>query len=202
MRKLTHRNFNNLLSAVVIGLGLYIAITPFLPAISFIFQDKSAEARAPYAGELAKAEGSSSTATKPKENRIVIPSIQIDEQIVESPTINAISEGGTWRRPNTATPTQNDNTVIVGHRWYGNDVSTFYHLDKVAIGDKLALYWEGQEIIYEVTETKIVEASAVEIEGPTDEKQLTIYTCDPIWTAKNRLVVIAKPVDDQGVARL
>lgn len=200
--QLTHRRFNTFLSAVVIGLGLYIAITPFIPAIGFIFQDKSPETRAPYGGALASIEGSTTTAQTPKDNRLVIPSIQIDEPILEGTSIDLISDGGTWRRPTTAKPFENNNTVIVGHRWFGNDVSTFYHLDKVKIGDTLAVYWEGEEIIYEVTETKIVEASAVEIEGPTDEKQLTIYTCDPIWTAKNRLVLIAKPLKDEEVARL
>lgn len=188
------RRFNNLLSVVVILLGLYIAASPFLPQIDYWVRDKSPEASAPYAGELAESVGSKTEAKKPSENRLVIPSIQVDEPILEGNGIWAISDGGTWRRPNTANPTQKDNTVIVGHRFYGNDVSTFYHLDKVLTGQKMAIYWDGEEILYEVTETKIVDASAVEIEGSTNEKQLTIYTCHPIWTAKQRLVVIAKPV--------
>ncbi len=198
--RLSHRQFNNALSVVVIGLGLYIALVPFLPAITFIFQDKSPEARAPYAGELARAEGSSSTKDIPQDNRLVIPAIQIDEPIVESNSITAINDGGTWRRPNTAKPTNENNTVIVGHRWFGNEVSTFYHLDKVNVGDKLAIYWEGEEIVYEVTESKVVDATATEIESATSEKQLTIYTCDPIWTAKNRLVLIAKPIENMETA--
>jgi LPXTG-site transpeptidase (sortase) family protein len=44
-------------------------------------------------------------------------------------------------------------------------------------------------------ESKIVDPSAVEIEAPTTQKQLTLYTCTPIWTAKERLVIIAKPTD-------
>ena len=67
-------------------------------------------------------------------------------------------------------------------------------MDKVLVGQKLAIYWEGQEILYEVTEVKVVDASAVEIEAPSMEKMLTLYTCHPIWTAKQRLVVVAKPV--------
>jgi sortase A len=200
--RVTHRHVNNGLSLVVIGLGLYIAITPFLPAIGFIFQDKSPEARAPYTGALALIEGSSATAQTPEENRLVIPSIQINEPILEGNSIDLINNGGTWRRPNTATPASQSNTVIVGHRWFGNEVSTFYHLDKVTIGDTLALYWEGEEIVYEVVETKIVDANATEIEAPTMQKQLTIYTCDPVWTAKNRLVIIAVPLEKDGVAVL
>jgi len=196
------RTFNNIFSIVVIALGLYITASPFLPQIAYLLRDKSPEASAPYSGELAEAVGSSSTTERPQENRIVIPSIQVDEPILEGGGIGVINEGGTWRRPNTANPTQDDNTVIVGHRFFGNNVSTFYHLDKVLLGQKLALYWDGEEILYEVTETKIVDATAVEIEGPTAEKQLTIYTCHPIWTAKERMVVIAKPVNQESSASL
>lgn len=199
------RRLNNLLSIVVVCLGLYIATSPFLPQISYWLRDKSPEASAPYAGTLAESVGSTSTEQLPQENRIVIPSIQINEPIVEANGIWAIKDGGTWRRPQTSTPVDDGNTVIVGHRFYGNNVSTFYHLDKVLVGQRLALYWEGQEYVYEVTETKVVDATAVEIEAPTKEKQLTLYTCTPIWTAVQRLVVIAKPVsvekNQQGATR-
>jgi sortase A len=190
------RNFNNLLSVVVIFLGLYIILTPILPNIEYWLKDKSSSATVPYSGELANLSNSDTSQPAPKENRIVIPSIALNEPILESSNINIINNGGTWRRPNTSTPTDSDNTVIVGHRFYGNDVSTFYHLDKVEVGQKLAIYWEGEEIVYQITDKKVVDPSAIEIESSTDEKQLTLYTCTPIWTATNRLVIIAKPIDE------
>jgi sortase A len=191
------RRFNSLLSFIVILLGLYIAVTPFLPQISYMLRDKSPEYVAPYGGSLAKLEGSNSNLPPPLENRLVIPSIGVNEPILESSNINVISDGGTWRRPNTSSPSIGSNTVIVGHRYYGNEVSTFYHLDKIEIGHFVAIYWEGKEILYEVTDKKIVDPSAVDIEYTTDEAQLTLYTCTPIWTAKDRLVIIAKPVASQ-----
>ena len=186
------------MSVVVIALGLYISLSPFLPQLAFWLRDTSPEATAPYVGALATSNGSGSDTPIPQDNRLVIPGIGINEPIKESTNIGVINNGGTWRRPNTANPTQTNNTVIVGHRFYGPDASTFYHLDKVTVGDQMAIYWEGEEIVYEVTETKIVDAGQVSIEAPTDEKQLTLYTCDPIWTAVNRLVIIAKPVDQIG----
>lgn len=194
---ITHRRGNNVLSIIVVLLGLYITVTPFLPQLTFAVRDKSPEASAPYSGELAQEVGSTTQIERPKENRIVIPSIQVDEPILEGSGIGVIAKGGTWRRPNTAKPTDVNNTVIVGHRFYGNSVSTFYHLDKVLVGQKLAVYWEGKEIVYEVMETKVVDPTAVEIEAPTTEKILTIYTCHPVWTAKHRLVVVAKPIKDE-----
>jgi len=187
------RRTNSLLTFIVILLGLYIAVAPFLPQIEFWLRDKSPAYSAPYGGSLAESVGNTTSNPTPEENRIVIPSIGLNEPILESSNIGIITNGGTWRRPASAVPTEDNNTVIVAHRYYGNDTSTFYHLDKVQIGQMLAVYWEGHETLYEVIETKTVDPSAVEIEAPTTEKQLTLYTCTPIWSARNRLVVIAKP---------
>jgi LPXTG-site transpeptidase (sortase) family protein len=195
--KLNLRTFNNFLSVIVVILGLYISVTPFIPELTYMFQDKSPEAKAPYAGELAKSEGSTSTDSIPQDNRIVIPSIQVNEPINEGANIWTINEGGTWRRPGTATPLDENNTVIVGHRFFGNNVSTFYHLDKVEVGHTLALYWEGEEILYEVADKSVVDETAVEIEGPSTRKKLTIYTCDPVWSAANRLVITAYPITEE-----
>jgi len=164
-------------------------------------RDTSPEVVAPYVGELAKTESSKTSAPVPEENRIVIPSIGVNEPILEGSGIGVIERGGTWRRPNTVNPGESGNSVIVGHRYYGNDVSTFYHLDKVEVGQLFAVYWEGSELLYEVTETKIVDASAIEVEGSFNDDRLTLYTCHPIWTAKERLVVVAKPYNTQESAR-
>lgn len=192
---MTLRRFNNLLSAIVVLLGLYIIITPLLPNILFMFRDDSPEIVAPYAGQLANAVQSNTSQAPPEDNRIVIPSISLNEPIYESNTIAVIEDGGTWHRPQTTTPDQVGNSVIVGHRFYGNSVSTFYHLDKLAVDELFAVYWEGEEILYQITEKKIVEATATEIEAPSKERKLTLYTCHPLWTSKQRLVIIAQPVE-------
>ncbi|MCA9346023.1 sortase [Candidatus Saccharibacteria bacterium] len=192
---MTLRRFNNLLSILVIMLGVYIAISPFIPEITYKFRDKSPEHVAPYSGELAKEYGSRTEVSPPTENRLVIPSIGLNEIIKEGNYINVIKDGGTWHRPNTVTPDQSGNSVIVGHRFYGSNLSTFYNLDKVVAGDKLAIYWDGVELLYEVFEVKVVDPTAVEIESPTATRQLTLCTCHPLWTSSQRLVVIARPVN-------
>jgi LPXTG-site transpeptidase (sortase) family protein len=190
----TLKTYNRLLAFAVVLLGTYIAIAPLLPQIEYKLRNTSPEYIAPYEGDLANTQGSTSTDPLPTDNRLVIPSIGVNEPIIESTSINSIRNGGTWRRPNTARPNEQSNTVIVGHRYFRSSTSTFYHLDKVAVGERLAVYWEGTEILYEVNEIKVVPANAVAIEAPTTKEQLTLYTCTPIWTATERLVVIAKPV--------
>lgn len=192
--RMSHRRFNTLLSILVITIGVYIALSPFIPQLLFWLRDKSPAVIAPYTGALAQESGNDAPLPIPEENRIIIPDISLNEPILESSGIGVLNNGGTWRRPNTSTPDEGGNTVIIGHRFFGSRASTFYHLDKVQVGSKVALYWEGTEKLYEVTETKVVPATEVSIEAPTDSEQLTLYTCTPLWTATNRLVVIATPL--------
>lgn len=193
---MTLRRFNNFLSIAVVLLGLYIIIAPLIPNIIFILRDDTPEVIAPYGGNLAKAVGSDSDSPAPDDNRLVIPGIGLNEPIYEGNFISVINNGGTWHRPNTVAPDESGNSVIVGHRFYGSQVSTFYHLDKIEKGEPLAVYWEGQEVVYTVTEKKIVEATETSVEAPTNNRQLTLYTCHPLWTSSQRLVIIAQPITE------
>lgn len=189
--------FNNFLSFVVVALGLYIALIPLLPTIQLWWKQRGG-VHVPYSGALANASVNASKDNNPipKDNRIVIPSISVNEPVFEGSSISVIDNGGTWRRPNSSNNPSSSNMVIVGHRFtYTNPYGSFYHLDKLKIGDHLAVYWQGKEYVYEVAETKVVEPTAQEVEAKTNNAQLTLYTCTPIWSAKQRLVVIAKPVD-------
>lgn len=189
------RRFNNVLSVGIVLFGLYIIISPLIPNILFMFRDTSAEVVAPYQGQLAEGLQSDTSQAPPDDNRIVIPSISLNEPIIEGSSIGLINDGGTWHRPQTVTPDEIGNSVIVGHRYYGNSVSTFYHLDKVLVDELFAIYWEGEEILYQVTDKAIVPATEVAIEAPTTERKLTLYTCHPLWSAEERLVITAKPVE-------
>lgn len=188
------RKFNNGLSVIVILLGLYIAFKPFIPQFEYWLKDKSPESKAPYSGQLALENGSKTTKPIPQDNRLVMPDIGINQPIYEGGSLNVIAQGGTWRRPNSSTPKDRGNTVIVGHRYFGNNISTFYNLDKVLPHQKIAIYWEGIEVLYEVKEVKVVESSNIEIESQSADSRLTIYTCHPLWTAKQRLVIVAFPI--------
>lgn len=199
--KISHKGVNNVLTTVVVLGALYIAIAPYWPGITWILKDKSSAA--PYAGELRSATSKTGEAKPvPDQNRIVIPSALIDQPILEGSGIWVIDNGGSWRKDlYVDSPKKDGNTVIVAHRFtYTKPDSGFYYLDKVKVGDKLALYWNNEELIYTVTEVKTVPASAVEVENNTTGRTLTLYTCTPIITAENRIVVVAKP-DNLGVSK-
>lgn len=188
---------NNALTVMVLCLGFYIFITPFVPALSLWWQDMFGDDGYHYSGQLSATAGADGSQEAPKDNRLVLPSIHIDEPIVVGDDPQNIHKG-VWHRPNTSTPEKGSNTVLVGHRWdYGQSSSVFYNLDKVVVGDLFAIWWEGKEYVYRVTENKIVEPSAIEVEDPTDKPIATLYTCTPIWTAKQRLVVVAELVEKE-----
>lgn len=128
----------------------------------------------------------------PQDNRLMIQKIGLNVPINEGQNISALNTGS-WRRPNTSSPNKDGNTVIVGHRftYRGNDM--FYHLDKVKQGDNIRIWWEGKKYDYTVRAISEVGPEKTEVEAPTEIKQLTLYTCTPLWSAKNRLVVVAKP---------
>lgn len=178
------RHFNNALTFVVIALGLYLILMPLLPQATFWIRQKT--------GDLSK---DNHSVQLPKDDRLVIPQMGMDAQVHEGMYTNTL-EKGLWHRPRTSTPDKGGNTVIVGHRFLYGSPAVFYHLDKVKENDEFNLFWKGKEYKYKVREVRVVAANQTSIESNTNEPTLTLYTCTPIWTSKNRLVVISDLVKD------
>lgn len=188
---LTHRQFNNGLTWAVVTLGLYITLMPWLPNIA-LWWDQLWNDGYVYHGQLSQGQDGSNLAEPPKDNRLVIPDINLNEPIIEGGNLGVIGGGGTWRLPNTSDPVRGGNTVIVGHRWSYSEPATFYHLDKISVGERFAIWWQEKEHVYEVFSTKIVPPTDLSVEGPSAQPIATLYTCTPIWTAANRLVIQAR----------
>lgn len=193
------RTFNNMLTAVVLGLSVYIIVLPFLPFASLWWSDFTDSSNGyRYQSQLAVSAGQSDNlAPPPQENTLVIPGIQVDHQVVEGADISALAVNGVWRRPQTSTPDKGGNTVMVAHRFSYSDPATFYHLDKMETGERFAVWWEEKEYVYEVFDISVVQPTAIEIEAPTDEPIMTLYTCTPVWTAAERLVVKARLINTE-----
>ncbi len=179
------RGVNDVLTVVVAIMCLYVLILPFWPLVQFRFKDKSVPFQI-----TSQATNKAAAEPRPTDNRLLIPKLGMSEQI-HLGGAESLSKG-VWLRPNGSVPSSDSNTVVVGHRFtYSISEAVFYHLDKVAVNDLIALYWNNQEFNYKVREVKVVPATAIEIEEPTVEPILTLYTCTPIWSAKDRLVVVA-----------
>jgi len=181
---------NTLLLIAILLINGYVILLPFLPSILYLQDEHSPKAQA--ITKQATTDAPSSPAVAADAEQLLIPAMVFSEAVHEGKDMRVLREG-LWRLPYTSTPDKGGNTVIVGHRFtYTNPHGTLYHLDKVHVGDPIALLWHGKKYQYSVTEVKEVRPSQVEVEAPTKDPHLTIYTCTPLWNPKDRLVVVAK----------
>jgi LPXTG-site transpeptidase (sortase) family protein len=191
----TLRRINNALSIIVVCLSLYIALSPLWPGMSFWWRTHFGRKPAlVVANTPVPTDKPKPPEVIPEENTLVIPKLAMQEIIYDGATVAALRKG-VWHRPHTSSPDQGSNTVLVGHRFTYNGPAVFYNLDKVGPGDQVIIYWQKEKYVYEIKDIKVVLPTAIEIEAPTDEPQLTIYTCTPLLTAKNRLIIRAVPLE-------
>ncbi len=193
------RVMNHVLLTILVILAGYIMFIPFIPEVMAIYTKQTDTTRGyKYQSKLSTSASKvekivvESLKPIPKENVLVIPQIGVDSIVIEGSSPSALDRG-LWRRPHSSTPDKGGNTVITGHRFmYSAGPKTFYNLDEIKRGDKFFVYWEGKEYDYEVTDVFVVEPNQTEIEKESSEPILTLYTCTPLWTASQRLVVRAK----------
>lgn len=187
-KKITHKRINTLLSLVLLLLAGYIILWPFLPSLNWWVRFEAPVISAITKPRVERAE-------VPDTNTLVMPALGLSEQILEGPGIETVNKG-VWRRPNTSTPDQGSNTVLVGHRFTYAGNSVFYNLDKVKVGDEITLYWYQKPYLYKVDQVVTVPSEAVSVEALTTDPVLTLYTCTPLLTAKDRLVIRARLVNE------
>jgi LPXTG-site transpeptidase (sortase) family protein len=181
------------LSVVALGLSGFLICAPFFPQVQY-YADETIENTVKDNKTLAQIIPPKEQKKDPENNTLRIKKIDVESGIIEGNTEEALLQG-MWLRPNGSNPEKGGNTIITGHRFlYTSGQNTLYHLDKLTIGDEISVFWNTKEFKYSVAETKIVPPTATEIENPTQETQLTIYTCTPVWSATDRLVIIAKPI--------
>jgi sortase A len=88
-------------------------------------------------------------------------------------------------------PGQVGRTIISGHRTTHDH--PFYDLDKMRRGDKILFETKWGDFTYLVTRTTIVPENSLEIADPeSDKPELALTTCNPKFSAAERLVVFAE----------
>jgi sortase A len=217
LSEITYR-FNKVLSVILFIISIYMIGMPFYPQAKYILdrvnhsEERLLEEETWITDENYNKEHESTPNINPSKapepvgeqsdeiklnslgqvNKIAIPSIGVNGVIYEGQTASTLNNG-IWRRPNTSTPDKGGNTVLTAHRFmYESGPITFYHLDKVKIGDKIYTLWNNKRYEYEVFEIEEVLPTQIEVEVNTKNPILTLYTCTPLWTAEKRLVVKAK----------
>jgi len=132
--------------------------------------------------------------------RIVIPSIGLDVVMLEGTSKSDLKEGpGHWEE--TPFPGQGGNFVVSGHRTtYG---APFFKLDDVEVGDEIQMIMPYVIARYEAILNIIVYPDEVETVRSVGREQVSLAACHPLYSAKQRVVVIGdlvsfKLIDPEG----
>jgi sortase A len=129
---------------------------------------------------------------------LLIPRMDLDMVVVEGTDTESLKKGP-GHYSSTAYPWEDSGRVgIAGHRTtYG---APFWSLDELRPGDRITLETEYGIFDYVVTRTVITDPSGTLPSGQsvlaqTDRPTLVLTTCNPRFSAAQRLVVFADRVD-------
>jgi sortase A len=99
---------------------------------------------------------------------------------------------GAGHMPDTALPGQPGNAVISGHRTTWGQ--PFHELDALDPGDRIEVETALGTHIYAVREIRVVEPTDTWVADPREGAWLTLTTCHPKFSARQRLVIGAELV--------
>lgn len=117
-----------------------------------------------------------------------IPSIGVDQAIVEGVS-RADLRQGPGHYPGTALPGTRGNVVISGHRT--TYTKPFYDIDQLVPGDIIWVDTLEGSFRYIVEESFVVDPTNVDALRGSERAILTLTTCTPKGSARQRLIVVA-----------
>lgn len=128
---------------------------------------------------------------------MTIPEIGVEHVLFEG-VDRATLKKGPGHMPWTPLPGQPGNSVLSGHRTtYG---APFFDLDQLAAGDEILVETALGVHTYVVRSSFIVAPTAVEVTDPKRGAWLTLTTCNPKFSARERLIISAELVDGPNFA--
>jgi sortase A len=128
---------------------------------------------------------------------IRIPRIGVEKTVVEGVGVADLKKGP-GHYPTTPLPGQPGNAAIAGHRTtYG---APFYRLDELEAGNEILVTTLQGEHRFVVDRTEVVKPGQTEVLDATAEGRLTLTTCHPRYSSRERLIVSAVLVTDPAPA--
>ena len=125
--------------------------------------------------------------------RVSAPSINLEWTFMNGVGVPDLKKGPGWM-PWTSFPGAPGNSVLSGHRTtYG---APFRHLDSLELGDRITVSAPGKaDAVFEVRSVYIVQPNDAWVASQTDGVRLTLTTCDPVGSDRERLIVQAELVE-------
>lgn len=166
---------------------LYVALNPFIRS----------ELINPTDNTTTRLLGESGTSVG--NNRLYIPKIDINLPYATGDA-TVMEQGAWWRKPDSGNPKDGGNFVLSAHRFIMSvtpnqtwQQSPFYAIDKLEVGDQIIVDYSGKRYTYVISDLLTVESDAVEIERPTEDSRLTLYSCTLGGAMDGRDVIVARP---------
>lgn len=119
---------------------------------------------------------------------LAIPKISVSMVVVEGTDADQL-RSGPGHYPGTPLPGEAGNVAIAGHRT--TYLHPFYNLDGLAPGDPVMVLTVQGLFSYHVVSIRVVDPTDVAVVAPTATPMLTLTTCNPRYSASQRLVVQA-----------
>ncbi len=142
----------------------------------------------------------------PSDNRLFVPRINKNVPLVEVPShrnwnqletnIQGGLRDGVVVHPVSHEPGAYGNFFVTGHSSYykwdpGRFKDVFALLHEVKEGDVIDIYWEGQKFEYQIHTKKVIPPTEISVlNQPVDQSIITLMTCTPVGTNKNRLILV------------
>ena len=121
-----------------------------------------------------------------------IPAIEVEQVIYEGVDRETLKLGP-GHIPWTSLPGQPGNAVLSGHRTtYGRP---FFDLDQLQLGDVIEVETAIGISVYTVRDREIVTPTDVWVTEPREGSWLTLTTCNPKFSARERLIIFAELTD-------
>ncbi|MFC7404649.1 class E sortase [Georgenia alba] len=118
-----------------------------------------------------------------------------------------LNQGGAAHYPDTAMPGDIGNFALAGHRQtYG---AAFHKVDQLENGDRMIVQTRDAWMVYEVSESYVVTPDQVEVVAPVpgdpdaepSERLITLTTCHPLWSTRERWIIHGELVEWYGPSR-
>jgi sortase A len=199
---------------ISVGMGILIFVGWTLWGTGFYYSDQqdslrtefteqSAASAAEDPGEIRGApEGFAPKPGKPVFN-LIIPAIDLDEIVVEGVGVEDLRKGpghypecrSGFTKPlctewQEVWPGERGRVIVSGHRTtYG---APFWDLDKIRKGDEIITRTKWGRYTYVVTDKDLVKPDSLAIAVPSDHAEIVLTTCNPKFSAAQRLVIFAQ----------
>ena len=129
---------------------------------------------------------------------IQIPRIHLDMAFVQGAGAKALGQGP-GHYASTPMPGHGGNVAIAGHRT--THLHPFWSLDDLRRGDRVVLQTHVGLFVYRVRWVRVVAPDDWSVIVPTPVPSLTLTTCTPRFTSRQRLVVRAVEIVGPDLAR-